>query len=70
MYVHVYIVTCSHYHCYHVNATVPSHFIVGVGEAVNNINIFSFAMEMQHCVPFALLLSYKVCCSAVKSNKH
>jgi hypothetical protein len=41
------------------NITFP--FIgLRVDVAVSNVKVFSVAVEMQHGVPFALLLSYKI----------
>ena len=61
MYVKLYIVARLRNHCCHGQATILYLFIpVGVDVAVNNIKVFSVAMEMQQCVTFALLLSYKI----------
>jgi hypothetical protein len=35
-------------------------YVIGVQLPVSDINVFSFVMEMQQWVPFALLLSYKI----------
>jgi len=51
------------------NNTIPF-IVIGVYVAVNNINVFIFAMEMQQCVPFALLTGYKVFGAAVNSIKY
>jgi hypothetical protein len=57
--------------CGHENATIPSIFIVlGVYVPVNNIKVFSVAVEIQQSVSFALLPSYKVFCIAVNSHKY
>jgi hypothetical protein len=41
-------------------------FIVGVDVAVNDIKVFSVAMEMKQWFPFTLLSSYRVFRTAVK----
>lgn len=41
------------------NNTMAS-YVIGVQLPVSDINVFSFVMEMQQWVPFALLLSYKI----------
>jgi hypothetical protein len=52
---------CVRFFC-HGNAKIPTFFlnVVGVDVAVNNIKVFSVAMEIQQWVPFALLSSYKI----------
>lgn len=60
MYLERYIVARSPNHCRHENATFLFLFIVAVGVAVNDIKVFSVAMEMQQWVTFALFSSYKI----------
>jgi hypothetical protein len=43
--------------------------VVGVHAAVNNIKVFSVTVEMQQCVPFALLSGYKMFRIALDSGK-
>jgi hypothetical protein len=53
------------------NATINSLFIVvSIKVDVNNINVFSVAMQMQQWVLFALLLCYQIFHTAVNSNKY
>jgi len=60
MYVQCYIVA-SHNHCFHGNTTIPSpSMVVSIHVTVNNIQVFSNAMEMQKWAPFALLSSYEI----------
>jgi hypothetical protein len=47
-----------------------SFFIVAVDVAVNNIKLFSAAMEMQQWVTFALLSNYKIFYIAANTNKY
>jgi len=42
--------------------------VVDLHVSVNNTKSLSVAMEMQEGIPFALLLSYEVCLSAVNST--
>jgi hypothetical protein len=50
---------------------MPSLFIVIVVDIdVNNTKVFSVAMEMQHCIPFAFLSSYKIFLTADNNNTH
>jgi hypothetical protein len=71
MHVQCYTVACSPNHFCHENATILSLFIVvGVDVAVNNIEVFSNATEMQQWVPCALLLSYKIFRTGVNNNKY
>jgi hypothetical protein len=66
-----YIVARSRNHCCHGNATISSTFIVvGVHVAVNDIKVFSFVMEMQQWIPFALLSGYKIFRTSVNTNKY
>jgi hypothetical protein len=66
-----YIVARSRNDCGHGNATVCSLFIVaGVDVVVNNIKMFSVAMEMQQWVSFTLVSSYKTFPTAVHTNKY
>jgi hypothetical protein len=51
------------------NNTIPC-TVIDVYVAVNNIKVFIFAMEMQQCVPFALLAGYKVFGAVVNNNKY
>jgi hypothetical protein len=44
--------------------------VIGVYVAVSNIRMFIFAIEMQQCVPFALLSSYNIFGAAVNNNQH
>jgi hypothetical protein len=65
------IVVQSHYSCCHWDATVRSLVIVvGVHVAVNNIKVFIFSVVVQQWLPFALLASKKVFCTAVNNNKY
>jgi hypothetical protein len=53
------------------NNTIPFTFI-GIYSyvAVNSIRMFIYAIEMQQCVPFALLTGYKIFGAPVNNNKH
>jgi hypothetical protein len=70
IYLQRYIVARSPKHCCHQNETFLFLFIVAVGVAVNNIKVFSGAMEMQQWVTFALLSSYKIFRVVDNNNKH
>ena len=60
MFVKYYIVVHSCNHCCCGNATINALInVVSVDVDVNNIKVFSVAMDMQQWVPFALLLSNK-----------
>ena len=64
-------VTRSSKDCWHRNARMPSLFIViGVGIDVNNIKLFSVAMEIQQWISFAILSSYTVSLAAVYNNEN
>lgn len=69
-YLECYIVARSPNQCCHENATFLLLFIVAVGVAVNNVKVFSAAMEMQQWVTFALLSSYKIFRVAVNNNEY
>ena len=70
IYLERYIVARSPNHCCHEKATFLFLFIVAVGVAVNNVKVFSFAMEMQQWVTFALLSNYKIFRVAVNNNRY
>lgn len=60
MYVQSYIVASSH-NRFHRNAKILSpSMAVSIHVTVNNIQVFSNAMEMQKWVPSALLSSYEI----------
>jgi hypothetical protein len=48
---------------------IHSLWIVDIHVVVNNIKPVSIVVETQEWVPFALLSSYKIFCSAVKQYK-
>jgi hypothetical protein len=48
---------------------MPALFVTGIVVAVNDIMVFSVAMEMQQSGPVALLLSCKIFDTAVNNNK-
>jgi hypothetical protein len=69
MYARNHIQAHSPNHCCHGNATTRSVFIfVDLYVAVNNIKVYSVAMEMQQWVPFALMPSCKVFLTAVNMS--
>lgn len=70
MYVQRYIAARSCNLCCHEKATIRSIFIVGVYVPVNNIKVFSVAIEIQQLVSFALLPSYKIFCVAIINMKY
>jgi hypothetical protein len=43
------------------------HIVLDLHLAVNSMSVFSVATEMQQWVPFALLSSYKIFCTAVNN---
>jgi hypothetical protein len=58
----------SRNHCCHGNATIRSLCTaVDLHAAVDIIQVFSVAMDMQQCVPFVLLSSYKLFRTAVNN---
>ena len=70
-YVENYIVGRSRNHCCHLNAKLRSlSSVVGEDVAVNNIEEFTVAMELQQWVPFAPLPSYKIFRTAVDNRKY
>jgi hypothetical protein len=70
MYLQRYIVARSPNHCCHENAALIFLLIVALSVTVNNIKVFSVAIEMQQWVTFALLTSYKIFRVALNSNKY
>jgi len=50
--------------CRHVNAALHVHFIVNLDITVS-AKLLSIAVEVQQWFLFLLLLSYKICCTAV-----
>ena len=70
MYLPLYIVTRSPNYCYHENSTFLFLFIAALSVVVNNIKVFSVAMEMQQWITFAFLSSYKIFRVAVNNNKY
>ena len=51
------------------NATIrPIFIVVGMDVPVNNIKMYFVAMERQHCVPFAILSSYKILPTALDNK--
>jgi len=61
----------SRNHCCHLNATLRSlSSVVGVEVAVNNIEAFTVAMELQQWVPIAPLPSYKIFRTTVDNRKY
>jgi len=60
----------SCHHCFHGNETLVS-FIVDMYVCVNNVEVFSVAVEMLELVLFALLSSFKIFRTAVNNiNVH
>jgi hypothetical protein len=71
MYVQCHIVALSRNSFCHGNATIRSPFIcVGLDVAVNNTKVYSVAMKMQECFPFALLSSYNIFRTAANNVKY
>jgi hypothetical protein len=67
------IVGRSRKHSCHGNVKIRYLFIiVGVDAAVNNINVFSVAMEKQELVPLHCCRNtkYKILLTAVNNNNH
>jgi len=57
-------------HCCHIEATILSSFIVvELHSTVNNIKVFSFAIEMLEFVPLSSFSSYKIFRTTVNQIK-
>jgi hypothetical protein len=66
------IIIRSRNHCCHGNTTMYSCFVVvvGVDVVVNNRTASSDSMKIQRLIPFALLSSYKIYCTALNSKQY